>query len=500
VFVKAGLARFRMVAFSVLAAFLGVAGCDDDPASPNAPPITFALVGSDTIGIQDPLRVELTGPFDAATVLNPENFIVINLCTGLRVTGALRLEGNVLSFSPSTALPFLTPLAVRIQNLLDTLGRPQLQPFTFDVITERPPVSDASWQLLNSPTNAFVTGVSFVDSTYGFISTQGGEIYRTENAGQTFAAIYKNLEFRSFRNVRALDRDTLYVVGAPSFGGTTFTTAALFRSVDAGQTFSIAFTANPANFLTLSLRRVGTNPPVLVMGGNQGALAAWRFDEANDSVHVFGPIGGQLGFGADLSNDASHAVVVGANTSQTAGVAYRSTNGGRTYVAITLPANTLALRGAGFLDNTSSLLLGDSSTVLRLNAATGTVTTLGAANGIPQTVRDQASGEVRTFTFTKAEFPPNSNGVGWIIGFERVTRPGLADITRGVLMISRDGGQNFVRQAVQGTPNNGLGFPVVNDIDALSNRFAAASGANGFLAARIGDIQTTAVACSFEAP
>jgi photosystem II stability/assembly factor-like uncharacterized protein len=486
-----------LLPLSGLAAFLLAVGCDDDPTRPEVPAVSATLVGSDTIGVQDPIRVRLAGPFDPSTVLNPENFVVIDLCSGLRVTGALRLNGDTLSFAPSSALPFLTPLAVRVQNILDTLGRAQDLPFTFRIITERPPVSDITWDLLNSPTNAFVTGISFVDSLYGFLSTQGGELYRTENGGQTFAAAFKQLDIRATRNVRTLTRDTLYVVGAPSFGGTTFTTAALFRSTDAADTLTIAFTANPANFLTLSLRRMGAAAPVMVIGGNQGALAAWRFDEATDSVHTFGPVGGQLGFGADLSYDASHAVMVGANDAQTVGVAYRSTNGGRSYTAVSLPAPTLPLRGAGFVNNTVAFLLGDSSTVLRVDAATGTTTSLGAAQGIPQTSRDATTGESRVFTFTKAEFPQNSGGVGWIIGFETVTRPGQPDVRRGVILMSRNGGGSFVRQAVRGTPDNGLGFAVVNDIQAVSNRFAAASGATGFVAARKSDTQAAVAACSF---
>lgn len=491
------LTRRRSLTLAGLVAFLMAAGCDDDPTRPSVPAVGATVIGGDTIGVQDPIRIRLAGPFDPETVLNPENFVVIDLCTGLRVTGALRLNGDTLTFSPSAALPFLTPLAIRVQNILDTLGRPQGQPFVFDLITQRPPVSDISWELLNSPTNAFVTGVSFRDSLYGFLSTQGGELYRTENGGLTFAAAFKQLDVRAFRNVRALTRDTLYVVGAPSFGGTTFTTAALFRSTNAGQTMQIAYTANPANFLSLSLRRVGAAPPVLVFGGNQGTLAAWRFDEATDSVHVYGPIGGQLGFGADLSYDVSHAVVVGTNSAQTLGVAHRSVDGGRTYTPVVLPTNTLALRGVGFLNNTVALLLGDSSTVLRLDVASGAITAVGGGAGIPQTTSDQATGESRTFTYTKAEFPPNSNGVGWIIGFETVTRPGQPDIRRGVILMSRDGGASFTRQAVRNAADNGLAFPVVNDIQALSNRFAAASGATGFAAARKGDTEVAVEACSF---
>jgi hypothetical protein len=476
--------------------------CDDDPAAPPPFGLSIVLASPDTvIGLQEAIRVRIVGAFDSTSVVNPENFVVIDQCTGLRVPGAIRLEGDVVAFSPSVPLQFLTPLSVRIQNILDVQGRAAPGPAIFRLITEAPPVTDISWELLNSPTNASVTGISFVDRERGYITNNGGEVFRTDNGGSTFAALFKRLDVRATRGIRAASADTVFVLGATNLGGTSFTTAALFRSTDAGMTFSAVYTANPADFRSLSLRRRATAHPLLFFVGNTGSLAAWRYDAQTGAVIQFGPVGGDvIGQGGDLSRDLTKALAVGQNSTGSTGFAFRSVDSARTFVPVALPANTRSLRGAGFTDDNSALLLGDSSTVLRLNVVTGEVTALGAAQGIPQTAVDNATGSVSIFTFVRAEFPPNSNGVGWIIGFVTTATPTPPNILRGVILISRDGGQTFVRQAVRDAPDNGLGFPPATDIQALSNEFAAVSGGSGFVAARKADEVRTTAACAFSRP
>jgi hypothetical protein len=179
------------------------------------------------------------------------------------------------------------------------------------------------------------------------------------------------------------------------------------------------------------------------------------------------------------------------------GVAYRSVDGGRSYVPITLPANTRLLRGVGFINNTDAFLLGDTSTVLRVNTTTGAVTALGATNGIPQTQTDPATGTTIFYLFTRARFAPDDPNVGWIIGtaVRRVT--GQPDVRRGIILITRDAGQTFTRQAVANAPENGLGFPELRDIFVLNKNFAVVVGDAGFIAARKSDTQNFAGLCSF---
>jgi photosystem II stability/assembly factor-like uncharacterized protein len=183
--------------------------------------------------------------------------------------------------------------------------------------------------------------------------------------------------------------------------------------------------------------------------------------------------------------------------SVTTGLLYRSADSGSTYSQVTLPANVFGLFGAGFVDDNTALVVGDSSVILRMDVTTGTLTRLGAAQGIPQTVIDTtASGTRTTFRFTRVDFVTGTQ-VGFVTGTVTRTRPGLPNVITGIILITRDGGQTFTRQAIQGAPNNGEDFPSVNDVQALAIDFAALGGSQGLVAARTADVQTGGQACSF---
>ena len=484
-------------------ATLTLAGCDKDPNAPEVVVVTphLAIAGDSIISRQGSIRVLFNGPVNQATALDPGNFTVINTCTGLPVAGSLRFSGDTLVFTPSQALPFLTGLSVRIQGVLDQNNNAMPEPVIFRLRTENPPVSDVSWEQLTSPTNDFIAGVSFLDRDVGYISTITGGIYKTDNSGASFSALFKSPDITSFRDVRVVSADTLYVVGAPSFGGSTFSAGALFRSIDAGRTFQIVFSEDPRNLFSLSVPKREGMAPEMVIGGSRLSLAAWRYDQEKDSIARFGPVGGSV-FGnmADLSPDGANAVVAGfqiLGPTSAAGVAYRSNDGGRTYVPITLPAGTRLLRGVGFINNTDAFLLGDTSTVLRVNTTDGTVIALGAANGIPQTQVDPQTNATTFYLFTRARFAPDDPNVGWIIGTAVRRVPGQPDVRRGIILITRDAGQTFTRQAVANAPEDGLGFPELRDIFVLDKNFAVVVGDAGFIAARKSDTQNFAGLCSF---
>src|SRR5688500_6776147 len=91
-------------------ALLGTA-CDDDPTSSLVPFPTFSLAAvPDTIGTQDAIRVVFSDSISAATALDAANFVVTNMCSVLRIAGALRMAGDELLFAPYAALLFLTPV------------------------------------------------------------------------------------------------------------------------------------------------------------------------------------------------------------------------------------------------------------------------------------------------------------------------------------------------------------------------------------------------------
>lgn len=495
---KPQLVYGRAVLRSVLIAGALLSACDDDPTAVGAvfPGFSLAAV-PDTLGTQQAIRVVFTDSLSAATALDPANFVVTNLCNGLRIPGAVRLGGDTLIFTPSQPLPFLTQLGVRIQNLLTPAGVPQTAPIVFQRITAPPPIRDQTWSFLDSPTNDALRGVSFVDNLTGFVVEAGGTVYRTTDGGRSFVARFKDINLSATADLRAFGPDTVFMVGSRRVGSTTV--RALFRSVNGGQTFETA--AQAAEFLYVnSMRRVG-GAPHGVFGGLLSTSGLYRyFGTTNTATLATGFHGaGWVLTGADLSPDGNLAIAsFNGSTNPQLGAASRSMDGGLTYSSLTLPANVYGLVGAGFVNNTIAILMGDSSVVLRLDAseATPAFAALGEAQGIPQTERNLTTGEVTTYRFTDVRFAPGS-ATGWMAGSVTRTRIGQPSINAGVILMSEDAGLTWRRQAISGALDNGLSFPPVLDLQALSPEFAALVGTSGLVASRTDNVRTGLTACSF---
>ena len=120
--VRLQISRMLRAVMAGGAGLLLLGACDDDPTNPIPAVPGLTVVSPDTIGRQEAIRVRFSTPVTSQTAQDPANFVVTNLCTGLRVPGALRLVGDTLIFSPSQALPFLTPLAIRVQNIRSEAG------------------------------------------------------------------------------------------------------------------------------------------------------------------------------------------------------------------------------------------------------------------------------------------------------------------------------------------------------------------------------------------
>src|SRR5690348_7937975 len=212
-------------------ATVSLVGCDQNLIAPQIPNLkpALAIAADSVIPIQGSIRILFNEPVNRQTALDPGNFVVVNTCNGLPVPGSLRFNGDTLIFTPSQTLPYLTGLTVRIQGVLDQNNNAMTQPVIIPLRTQNPPVSDVSWQALTSPTNDFVAGVSFLDTQTGFISTITGGVYRTVDGGNSFSALFKSADITGTRDIRVVSKDSLYMVGSPSFGGSTVSATALFR-------------------------------------------------------------------------------------------------------------------------------------------------------------------------------------------------------------------------------------------------------------------------------
>ena len=490
-------------ALATVAAVLLATACDNDPSRPDISfPTVASLSDSTNLGRQEAIRFLFPGGLLATSALDPANLVVTNLCNGLRIPGAVALSGDTLVFTPSQALPFLTRVGVRIQNLQAANGAQLSQPITGTFVTEAPPVADASWSFLNSPTNDLVTGSDFAatGAQIGYAMTRGGGLYRTSDGGGTYAAIYKNPNLSLAAGLDQFSADSVFFTAALSSGsGSAF---GVFRSIDGGLTVDQVSNLQSVNTFGAQFQSLGGvvrgvlagqsgGPRVLYYrsgGANGGTLSVASGVVADPSAAI-----GDVA----LSNDTTKAAVVVAQGSS--GLAYRSVDGGQSYVPFTLSGTTPALRGTGFVDNTVVLLLGDSSTIYRADVATGTVTVLGAAAGIPQNSVDPITGEVRTFSFRRARFDP-AGRVGYVVGTFLRRRPGIPDQLFGVILQSTDGGLTFTRQGIQGAPDNGLGFPAVVDVTVKPSGLATLSGLNGLIVARQANAPSQIAVCSLTQP
>jgi hypothetical protein len=149
------------------------------------------------------------------------------------------------------------------------------------------------------------------------------------------------------------------------------------------------------------------------------------------------------------------------------------------------------------VDNTTALLLGDSSGIYRADVTTGAITKVTA--GVPAGSVSPTTGEALSYTFRRARFESGGQ-VGYVVGSFLRQRPGSADQSGGVILRTTDGGRTFTRQAIQGTPDNGLGFPIVVDVEVKTSGLAVLSGVSGLLAARQPNAPTQIAVCSLTQP
>ncbi|MEP6690657.1 MAG: hypothetical protein ABJD07_05835 [Gemmatimonadaceae bacterium] len=496
------IARFCAAA-ALAGAALVLGACNDNGVKAPAQ-LTLTVANPATILRNDAIRV-LVGRSDlnVQTALDPQNFVVTNLCNGLRIDGSVRVSGDTLIFTPTQVLPYLIRIGVRVQNLLATSGVGLAAPFTFSLLTEAPPVSDISWGVLNSPTDDALVGISFVSRTTGYMTSSGGGVYATGNTGITWEARFKTSTLSLFTQVRAFG-DTVFTAGVFSNG--TGTSRHILKSVDAAHNFTTPVTLGGRPFSLDGTR--ASNGHIRIATMTFGSVAdAYVYDAATGALIIGSGLSANSEYvptQIDISKDAASTILTyrsdGGGSTPVSGQLYVSRDSGRTYAAFNFGRTVFQIAGGGFVDNNTALALGDSSQVFRVNLAAGTYVLLGAAQGIPQGESDPVTGRrLITYTFRRSVFTTGGQ-IGWIVGTVRRSVQGQADQVSGIILISRDGGLTWKRQAINGAADNGLAFPSVIDLTVLAADFSALSGSSGLNAARQADTQTVSQACSLTQP
>lgn len=488
-----------------LAAALVLAACKE-PTAPQVPPLTVQLATGGPISPQGSIQLVFNRPVSSATATDPANIVVTNTCTGLPVPGALRLgpAGTTVTFTPTQTIPFLTPLSVRVQGVLDSLQQAALpQPQIFNLTVEPPPVPDLTWGRLNSPTNDAIVGIAFPDRQHGYLGTTGGAIFRTTNGGQFFAAAYKNQYVNNTLDLQAFGADTLFMVANLATASNPIPIGALFMSADSATTFDTlaTFVQSPAS---LAVHRAPGGAGYVALIGAQASSsqpAVYRYSTAGGITTSTGLASGWVMKQAawDTTGQYALAAMLDAPTRTTSGALAVSSDSGRSFTMATFATAVPALYGAAFIpgQGTTALVVGDSSYIARFDAATGSYTELGAAAGIPQANVDSVTGEVVLYQFRRVQFA--NAQVGWVVGnvLHRFPGTSIPDTYTGVILMTTDGGHTFVQQGVQGTGNNGQNFAPLERLAVLAPDFVVTGGREGFVATRRSETTSAPTACSF---
>ncbi|HEX2780972.1 MAG TPA: Ig-like domain-containing protein [Gemmatimonadaceae bacterium] len=464
----------RPIRLLVLAALLAgvVVACDDDPTAPIA---TLSLVcPTGPLAVNAPIALNFSQPVQASTVTGA-NVVVTDAGSGLEIPGALALgaDGRVVTFSPSSPLPFGTVLGIRAQNILTANRATSLGVVLCNVLTAPPPIAEVVWDRLDSPTGTALTGASLISPDSGWVSSFAVPLYRRVGRGwevrfnQPYFISSFDVQFASALHGWAThfdSRNLRGVITETRNGGTSFDTAFTMFGRDIRRLLvdSAAFTGNTL----FALAGGGTNTNATFFKRNPGN-GAWSMvtdvsgtssihdiDHApNDTTTLFAV---SSGFRIGPPFPATYA----ART-------FTSTNGGASWTEVPNAradtGSTVAFHGVARRTNGDVYVTGGNGFVGRLPGGNAPFTKINL--GIVS--RDTL--DFNALIYNDVQFAPDNNNIGWIVGAQLIGFSGGVPQYQGLVFGTKDGGATWTRQGVRGADEYGASFPALNQLEVLSS-------------------------------
>jgi len=463
------------ILFALAVGALGAVACDNDP---NIPTVNFALSACPTgrLAVNAPITLNFTAPVATTTVV-AGNVVVANAKTGLALPGTLsQPNGTTILFTPSTPLPFQTPLRIRVQNLL---GAEVATPFNVtvcEVLTQDPPITQLFWTPLPTITGGRLLGGSMYKVDSGYVASENVPIFRrTPTSWEVvFNEPYLQTSYDAAFPLRRYGFTSHFDSRANSGAGNGFVT----QTRDAGVTYDTLFIQAGEAMQRLYFRqRFATDTAYFgIVGGGKFNLARfvkWRPETRSfATVQTFGNtaqvadvdvVAGDTTRAAAASNGITFANGAFFNP----GRSYVSANGGATWTEIGVPATTTEVTrfGVAIRSNGDIYVTGGGGYVARLTPSGGTYT----ATRILQTaVVNPDPSNFQALMYTDVQFAPDDQNKGWIVGAQLVSRTGEAPRFQGLIFETVDGGQTWTRQGVRGALAFGAEFPRLNRIIAFS--------------------------------
>ena len=462
--------HIRPLPLVIAVTLIAVLGCDKDPAQPVN---NFSVAGCPVgpLSVNAPINLSFAGGSPQDATISGANIVVSNATTGVELPGSLSANtSGGITFSPSTPLPFDTPIRIRVQNLRAKTTNAPLSLFVCEVRTVLPEITQLYWRRLPDATGRGLLGATLISKDSGYVISQTGVLFRRQ--GGDFGVAFSSPYVVTGQDVDFVTQQH----GFASIVESRIPRSNIVETLDGALTFDTIFTIANRNATRIVFRNMpglGTNAVWGVVGSGSSSTAQfwkWRPQTRTASqVASYTTVGGvgDISFGSDTTFGAAVGGGFKLGVVQPRGRVWVTTDGGNTWPELTnLIANNTSVEYFGVAKRNDGVIwvTGGSGYVLKL---TGSGTTYTFQRVVfPITNPDSTNPDA--LIMSDIEFAPDNQSKGWLVGAELRSLPGQEPRYQGFIFETIDGGVTWTRQGVRGAAKNGADMPRLRRIEVLN--------------------------------
>lgn len=470
-------------AVALAAACTVAVSCDKDPTQPTAV-LSLVQCPAGVLLVNAPITLNFSQNLAPATITSA-NVVVTDAATGFEIPGSVRIgatDPKQVVFTPSEPLPFDEAVRIRVQNILSADNATALGVTVCNVRTELPPIRELYWRSVPDAAGNSLSGVSVVEPFYTYVMARINTLLRYSD---TLSATTLPLPpyYNSSNDVSFVTRTH----GFATVSESRTRRGIVLETFDGGATFDTIGSATAQVLNRAYFRPIPneTSPFGVVAGGQTFSPAYFmKYHPATKTFAVssFNGTGGvnDLDFTQDTVLGAAATLGLNLGTRLILGTVFYTTDGGTTWQEITAaraPDSVVTYRGIAVKSNGEIWVAGGNGYVARLTP------TGGGAYSVQQVVIpgpvSLSPTDPFALIYNDIEFVPGNDQVGYLIGARQVGTVGGVPSYEGLIFVTRDGGQTWIRQGVLDAPNYGAQFPALNRIDILNANAAWIVGDGG---------------------
>lgn len=466
----------------VVGVVAGLAACDNVTTRP-LDRLALTACPTGTQDVNAPIALTFTTALLPSSV-SGGNIVVSDAATGIEIPGALVLDpnGTAVRFTPSAPLPFGHRLRIRVQNLLSAKTRTQIPVTLCELTTAPPPITDTSWVFLPNAGGDILDGVSVLAPDSGYVMSQLGVLYHRDGNGD-FAVIDHSPYFFAGFDVAFVSPQ----IGFAAWQDWRTRQSFIEETKDGGLTFDSLATVKYYITQRLYFRPTTDTSTLfgLVGGGNTTNALFYKWHAGTHSFTSFQ--NSTTGYVNDIDFAAQDTTLGAAVTNgirvgsfDERGKVLTSSDGGATWnevPGLTASSTTQTYFGVAVRGNGEIYVAGGGGYFARLTPAGGgnyTVTPL-----LVNAVANPDSTNPLALYFSDVQFAPDNDQLGWVIGAQETGITNGLPSYRGLIFVTHDGGQTWIREGVQTATNYGAEFPRLNRLSVASSTAAWAVGDGG---------------------